>query len=135
MTTPLTIVYVLECDIYTDGDWGLDENFIDPNRKSNYFENDLYEYTYCNPDNHSYTFRRVFDDKDSVLRFMTAMKACVVGSNHWADSAREFMDDRIKDVKAHSVTYDSISSNTEFELRVCEWMTSAKKIKQITYEN
>lgn len=131
----LNIKYVLECKIYTDDDWGLDNNFLDPNRKSNYFENDLYEYTYCDPDDCSYRFRRVFDDKNSILNFMTTMRYCILGNNHWADSAREFMEDRINDVKAHSVTNDFIDSNTEFKLCVYEFATSAKKIKKIIYED
>ena len=126
--------YIIECRMYTDGDWGLDNNFLDPNHKSNYFDQELYEYTDFDNDSYTYKFRRVFDDKESVLKFMIAMLACVRGHTHWADYVREFITDRINEFKENSATSDFMDSNTEIEFDVYQITTRAKKIKTIIFE-
>lgn len=131
----MTKKYVVEFDIYTDGDCCVDfEDLKD--HKSRYFEQDLYEYTIIDPDSYKYKVRRVFDDPEDALSFFDI---CDRISDHCSYFVTEILMERInlciEEFWRFGRSNDFIDGNITINMAIYTIETTAKKLKTIIFEN
>lgn len=129
-------LYIVECEMHTDNDWGFDTNILSLNYKSRYFEQELYEYTNADPKSSRHKFRRVFDTKEKAIEFAKKYKESIYGQRYYSEVLNEKIDEIISDfyVNDEGGDYDDIG-NTEFDFSMYSVDTNARKIKRIIYEN
>ena len=133
---------VLELYMYDDGDWGYDESIF-KNHTSQYFDNDLYEYS--NFSDYSTRIRRVFEYSHTGLTELCDMLEKVRNTAYGqeSDKPKRFIDDALCELYTMKKKIDRdtlinysrhYERNTEIELDVLTVKTEAKKIKKIIYE-
>lgn len=131
----MTKKYVVEFDIYTDGDCCVDFDDL-KDHKSRYFEQDLYEYTIIDPDSYKYKIRRVFDDPEDALSFFDI---CDRISDHQNYFVTEILMERInlciEEFWRFGRSSDFIDGNITIDMAIYMIESSAKKLKTIIYEN
>lgn len=128
-------LFIVEFKVYTDGDMSVDNNFF-TNYKSHYFENDLYEYSYCEPDDYTYSLRRVFDTKNEAIMFVNALFDSMRGDSFFIkETAPRIKNEVITGLNAKGSGNDFTDGNIEMELTMRTFETSARKIKEIIYED
>ena len=122
----------IEANLYNDGDWGTDHKLFD-GYVSKYFDADFYEYTTV--EEYDIKFRRVFEDRESAIQFITLFMDSLHG--------REYEVNRIKSICEHiiiTLKYDEyyysgdISGNSEGTLTVESVCSEVMPIKEIIYE-
>lgn len=127
--------YVVEFDIYTDGDCCVDFDDL-KDHKSRYFEQDLYEYTIIDPDSYKYKIRRVFDDPEDALSFFDI---CDRISDRQSYFITEILMERInlciEEFWRFGRSNDFIDGNITINMSIYTIETAAKKLKTIIFEN
>lgn len=131
----MTKKYIVEFDIYTDGDCSVDfEDLKD--HKSRYFEQDLYEYTIIDPDSYKYKVRRVFDDPEDALSFFDISDRI---SDRRSYFVTEILMERInlciEEFWRFGRSNDFIDGNITINMAIYTIETAAKKLKTIIFEN
>lgn len=127
--------YVVELDIYTNGDYRIDfEDLKD--HKSRYFEQNLYEYTIIDPDNYKCKARRVFDDPDDAVSFFDITDRISEPLDYFVtDILIERINLCIEEFWRFGHSNDFIDGNATINMAIYTVETGAKKIKTIIYEN
>lgn len=120
----MSLKYIIEFNVYTDGDWGYGEDIIDNSYVSCFIRNDLFEYTDKDPDCYSSKFRRVFNTKEDLINFIEKLSASVHGNVHWTDVMHDFFQKATDAVISYAKTQpktifsDFIDSNTEADISI-----------------
>ncbi len=120
----MSLKYIIEFNVYTDGDWGYGEDMIDNSYVSRFIRNDLFEYTNIDPNNYSSKFRRVFNTKEDLINFIEKLSASVHGNVHWTEVMHDFFQKATDAVISYAKTQpktifsDFIDSNTTAEIHV-----------------
>lgn len=131
----MTKKYVVELDIYTDGDYHI--NFEDlKGHNSRYFEQDLYEYTIIDSDSHKCKVRRVFDDLDEAVSFFDITDRISKPLDYFiTDILMVRINQCIEEFWRFGRSSDSIDGNVTINMDIYTVETGAKKIKNIIFEN
>lgn len=130
---------VLELYMYTDGDWRYDASMFE-DYTSEYFDNDLYEYTFI--EDYTTKIRRTFNlDEEDWGKEIIGIFDSICDSLHGRQSAIECVSEFFHEVISHFPRIDTdhwfhdwYESNTEIEVKIMMVENEARKIKEIIYE-
>ena len=132
---------------YTDGDWGFEDFDELKSHKSQYFDQEFYEYTKHDDDSYTYKLKRVFncDTPTNIIAAQSFIQHTLIDSIYgrvgYADRVKDFLNDALIDLssnvlkKEHYSYYDYIDSNTEGRICMRTTFDFPPKIKQIIYED
>lgn len=122
----------IEADLYTDGDWGTDHNLFH-GYVSKYFDADFYEYTTV--EGYDIKFRRVFEDRESAIQFITMFMDSLHGGDYEVNRVKSICEHIIITLKYNQDYYsDDMDGNSEGTLMVESVYSEVMPIKEIIYE-
>lgn len=121
-----------EADLYNDGDWGTDNKLFD-GYVSKYFDADFYEYTTI--EDYDIKFRRVFEDRESAIQFISMFMDSLHGREYEVNWIKSICEHIIITLKYNQDYYSGdISGNSEGTLTIESLLSEVMPIKEIIYE-
>lgn len=128
----MNTIFIVEFNAYMDKYASFDKALI-ANYRSRYYENELYEYTYCYES--SYRFRRIFDCKRKAVEFIENFFNSVSCKDDTFVTLQDFKNGIIFNFNKSGKSWDFYDGFINMELSMTTVETTAKKIKKIIYED
>ena len=123
---------IIKANLYTDGDWGTDHKLFD-GYVSRYFDADFYEYTMI--EDYRIDFRRVFEDKESAIQFITRFMDSLHGREYELNRIKSICEHIIITLKYNQDSYsDYMDGNSDGTLSVTSVYSEVMPIKEIIYQ-